>query len=351
MRYVAAEAACENCSKRNYKQHDVVYMNASTGRVHWTIPRPSPSIPAAAAKQCRRRWSLKELITQGRRSANAVEASCKCKADRQADYNRQGCLGKRCLLSAHHARALAVGDVLQGRRQGYEERWQALRRTVPKWGGAHDSLVLHGGDGGGDASKEVSCFADGLADLKLFHAFFARPALLGGTFVEIGGQDGIEASNTLFYEMNLGWTGILIEPTPVGHCVLPYTRPGATTVNAGACLEPRELRPCDYQGTSGFCRREYCTERRRASVPCLPMSAHLSPLLARGVDLMSIDVENNHWHVLLSIPWEQLRIDVLVIECSGRKMCVGFMESKGYHCISSDVWADLVCVRKACLDV
>ena len=45
-----------------------------------------------------------------------------------------------------------------------------------------------------------------------------------------------------------------------------------------------------------------------------------------------------------------VRIDVLVIECSGRKMCVGFMESKGYQCISSDVWADLVCVRKACLD-
>ena len=33
-----------------------------------------------------------------------------------------------------------------------------------------------------------------------------------GFFVELGANDGINQSNTFFYEKNLNWTGILVEP-------------------------------------------------------------------------------------------------------------------------------------------
>ncbi|RYG91449.1 FkbM family methyltransferase [Loktanella sp. IMCC34160] len=36
----------------------------------------------------------------------------------------------------------------------------------------------------------------------------------GGTFVDIGGYDGVTGSNTLFFEQNRGWTGVLVEPMP-----------------------------------------------------------------------------------------------------------------------------------------
>lgn len=36
----------------------------------------------------------------------------------------------------------------------------------------------------------------------------------GGTFVDIGGYDGVTASNTLFLESRRGWTGLLVEPVP-----------------------------------------------------------------------------------------------------------------------------------------
>lgn len=36
-----------------------------------------------------------------------------------------------------------------------------------------------------------------------------------GVFVDVGGYDGITGSNTLHFEKFLGWTGILIEPSPV----------------------------------------------------------------------------------------------------------------------------------------
>ena len=74
------------------------------------------------------------------------------------------------------------------------------------------------------------------------------------------------------------------------------------------------------------------------------MREHLSHL--SGVDLLVIDVENNHWHVLLSMPWERLRVDVILLECSGPKMCKAFLRTKGFDCFD---WGDLLCVRQACL--
>ncbi|MEM7189422.1 MAG: methyltransferase, partial [Pseudomonadota bacterium] len=38
-----------------------------------------------------------------------------------------------------------------------------------------------------------------------------------GTFVEIGGYDGITGSNCLFFELMRGWSGLLIEPSPMFH--------------------------------------------------------------------------------------------------------------------------------------
>ncbi len=36
----------------------------------------------------------------------------------------------------------------------------------------------------------------------------------GGTFVDIGGYDGVTGSNTFFLELFRNWTGILVEPVP-----------------------------------------------------------------------------------------------------------------------------------------
>ena len=34
-----------------------------------------------------------------------------------------------------------------------------------------------------------------------------------GKYIELGALDGIQYSNTKFFEDNLGWSGVLIEPT------------------------------------------------------------------------------------------------------------------------------------------
>jgi len=49
-------------------------------------------------------------------------------------------------------------------------------------------------------------------DAILNQMFFKN--LSGGTFVDIGAYDGISYSNSYFYEKELGWKGICIEPIP-----------------------------------------------------------------------------------------------------------------------------------------
>jgi len=42
----------------------------------------------------------------------------------------------------------------------------------------------------------------------------AMKAKRGGTFVDVGGYDGVTGSNTYFLETHRGWTGALVEPVP-----------------------------------------------------------------------------------------------------------------------------------------
>ncbi|MBA3816825.1 MAG: FkbM family methyltransferase, partial [Parachlamydiaceae bacterium] len=51
-----------------------------------------------------------------------------------------------------------------------------------------------------------------------------------GVFVDIGAYDGKVISNTYFYEKNLGWTGICIEPLPDAYEKLHMNR-SCVTVN------------------------------------------------------------------------------------------------------------------------
>jgi hypothetical protein len=53
-------------------------------------------------------------------------------------------------------------------------------------------------------------------------------ALLGnqrnGVFVDIGANDGVSISNSLYFEERLGWTGLAVEPLPGAYarlCLVP----------------------------------------------------------------------------------------------------------------------------------
>ena len=54
----------------------------------------------------------------------------------------------------------------------------------------------------------------------------------GGVYVEAGANDGIRQSNTLALKEALGWSGILVEPSPKAFAALVRNQPGDNLVNA-----------------------------------------------------------------------------------------------------------------------
>ena len=75
---------------------------------------------------------------------------------------------------------------------------------------------------------------DGL-DFFVFISFFSERR--GGVFLEVGNYDGLDNSNTLFFEeyAYLGWTGVLFEPTS---CADKYQKNrNVPTLRGGAVQE------------------------------------------------------------------------------------------------------------------
>ena len=58
-----------------------------------------------------------------------------------------------------------------------------------------------------------------------------------GTFVEIGGNDGLSTTNTYHLERCLGWQGILIEGHPDNFNKMVRARPGALNLGTAVCRE------------------------------------------------------------------------------------------------------------------
>jgi len=116
---------------------------------------------------------------------------------------------------------------------------------------------------------------DGL-DLFIYLAFFASPDRpRGGRFLEVGNYDGLDNSNTVFFENTLGWTGVLFEPTTCADKYAPNRR--ARTVKGALCATP------------GYYLSDRYADCGAANVTCQPLLAW-SP--ETEYDFMSIDVES-----------------------------------------------------------
>jgi FkbM family methyltransferase len=59
-------------------------------------------------------------------------------------------------------------------------------------------------------------------DEFLYHNFFKNKP--NGYFVDIGAYDGVDCSNSLFFEETLGWSGVCVEPNPEQFSVLKAKR-------------------------------------------------------------------------------------------------------------------------------
>lgn len=141
---------------------------------------------------------------------------------------------------------------------------------------------------------------------------FAKNNSAHGIFLEVGGNDGIQASNTLFLERCLQWRGLMIEGHPDNFKRMMINRPGLVGVSSALCEIQGHVLFSSNPSPVSHLEARHITGH--ITVPCNPLADILHALAIEHIDFFSLDVEGAEVQVLKSISWSKLSIGVMVME-------------------------------------
>ena len=171
-----------------------------------------------------------------------------------------------------------------------------------------------------------------------------------GVYIELGALDGVLYSNTKFFEDNLNWKGILIEPHPYKFKNLIYNRPiNYLYNNLLSCSTENVVFRFfldNYSGVSGVEQtlpKEHFNNffnsinepQDRILIKPKTLTEIIKSTDIKHINLLSLDVEGHEYEVLMS--WDfSVPIDVILIETLGgsqiekEKMCRDILIKNGY---------------------
>lgn len=182
----------------------------------------------------------------------------------------------------------------------------------------------------------------------LLGAFFDyRPH---GFYVEIGAFDGVELSNTYFFEQ-LGWTGVLIEPIPSRYEACVRNRPGSRVVHAALGLHASgTTQLTEVQGQANnqdLATFSYvagaATPERKAELFGGVKVTHTVPFRSfedvmgelaiaptTPIDFISIDCEGMDFEIVQSIDLAKWRPRLLLLETIAPDV-LDYLAARGYR--------------------
>ena len=176
----------------------------------------------------------------------------------------------------------------------------------------------------------------------------------GGTFVEFGAYDGVNISNSYFFEKELGWNGICAEPMPehfeklkrnrrcfcVQGCVTP--KPGTADflrITGGnwwnqmlsgivSSYDPRHIERVRQEVAA------YGASVDIIRVPCYRLSDLLDQYHMPHINYLSIDTEGGELEILQSIDFKKYQIDFITVEDNYKDVRLEqFLESQGFELV------------------
>ena len=179
-----------------------------------------------------------------------------------------------------------------------------------------------------------------------------------GFYIELGANNGIEQSNTLYYEVYRSWSGILIEPilhkyldckrnrSPKNKfynnaCVsfdfsenyvkLLYSNLMTTPVNLENDLD-------DSLAHANHSNSVRPTNKKEEVVEFYAKPKTLDSILAQSnapkiIDLLSIDVEGAEIEILKGVNFEKYIIKFILVECRNKEKIFSFLSKYKYKLI------------------
>jgi len=177
-----------------------------------------------------------------------------------------------------------------------------------------------------------------------------------GYFVELGANDGVNQSNTLYYERYKNWHGVLIEPTPHNYLLCRKNRSALSQVFCNACvsfeykekfveivysnlmsasigLESDIIDPLAHAETGKEVFQQ-CDDNFIFGAAAKPLNSILN--LAKAphlIDLLSLDVEGAEIEVLKGIDFSQYKFKFMCIETRSKDKLVAYLASVGYRLV------------------
>lgn len=152
-----------------------------------------------------------------------------------------------------------------------------------------------------------------------------------GVFIDIGANDGVFLSNTLFFEKTLKWDGLAIEPLPATFEKLKANRE-CTVVNA--CVNDMDGE-VSFMAVDGYAemlsgivdryddrhvarikraQEKHGCVTKEITVPCYKLSTLLKDTSFQAIDYMNIDTEGSEFEIIQSIDFKNIRIEIITVE-------------------------------------
>jgi len=165
-----------------------------------------------------------------------------------------------------------------------------------------------------------------------------------GVYVEFGARDGVEHSNTYYFEKTYNWTGILVEPDDRELKKITMNRPNAH-IYTGVAVCPVGTKEVTFaissnRGWSGIQnsyddRRWFNTVISQKKIPCVD----LNEICPEHVDYMTVDTEGSEVEILRTFDFTSHDVTIIQVERNMKtqvqrneeKQLTQFMSKKGYE--------------------
>lgn len=177
-------------------------------------------------------------------------------------------------------------------------------------------------------------------------------------FIEIGAHDGLLHSNTVFFEKCCGFEGAVVEPNPSMWSKLENNR-NARVFRCGVGPNDGSMGfiRCTGYGEQLSCFKAFASEDHldrikieQAShnfsvveelIPVRSINGILVELGRNEIELLSVDVEGAEDLILSCIPFDEIRIRVIVVEANRPFEVYRLLASKGFW-LSAIIGTDMI---------